>query len=334
MENTIGQRLREYRIQNHMTQEKVADAIGISSQAVSKWENGTTLPDISVIVPLAILFHVTTDAILGNTERRDYWERKWQVVSAKGTREALCISEKALAEMPNDKMFLYRRACCEFFTATESDEPSERECLLWDAVRHFSELNTAYPDFEAAISMYVRALSMSGRFEEAKSYAKSSSDSDRLLASTLAGTELSAQRKIIINKSAQNLLADLLRDNSSESLQAADFVTSGMALMFGDKAYCNFRLAVFYHRALKLVDDGKYPEAIGTLREAFSYLVSLGDCQEQGTEWLSKNDGFSFAFTWEQYKQCLQNEKFNSLQGKPEYSILLNNIEEYEKNIG
>ena len=60
MTNGIGQRLREYRIRNRMTQQAVAEAIGISAQAVSKWETGTALPDISVLVPLAALFRVTT----------------------------------------------------------------------------------------------------------------------------------------------------------------------------------------------------------------------------------------------------------------------------------
>ena len=137
----------------------------------------------------------------------------------------------------------------------------------------------------------------------------------------------------MINKSAQNLLADLFRENSLESLQAADFVTSGMIAMFGDKAYCNFKLALFYHKSLKFVDDGKYPEAINALREAFSYIVSLENHQEQESDWLGENDGFSFAFTWEQYKLCLQNEKFNSLQGRQDYSILLNSIDEYERHM-
>ncbi len=39
---TIGQKIRELRIKNHMTQEKLAECLGISTQAVFKWETGVS----------------------------------------------------------------------------------------------------------------------------------------------------------------------------------------------------------------------------------------------------------------------------------------------------
>ncbi len=45
---TIGQKIRELRIKNHMTQEKLAECLGISTQAVFKWETGYTWPDMSL----------------------------------------------------------------------------------------------------------------------------------------------------------------------------------------------------------------------------------------------------------------------------------------------
>lgn len=65
---TIGERIKELRKKNDMTQEKLADYFGVSYQAVSKWENDITCPDISMILPLTRLLHVTADKLLGIDE--------------------------------------------------------------------------------------------------------------------------------------------------------------------------------------------------------------------------------------------------------------------------
>lgn len=51
------------------TQEEVADKLLVTPQAVSKWETGAGNPDISLLVPIADLFGITTDALLGNAKK-------------------------------------------------------------------------------------------------------------------------------------------------------------------------------------------------------------------------------------------------------------------------
>ena len=58
---TIGEKIRELRKKNNITQEALAEALKISFQSVSKWENNTAMPDISMVVPIANFFGVTTD---------------------------------------------------------------------------------------------------------------------------------------------------------------------------------------------------------------------------------------------------------------------------------
>lgn len=48
----------------HYTQDSLADKLGISSQAISKWENGICLPDVSLLVELSNLFSVSVDELL------------------------------------------------------------------------------------------------------------------------------------------------------------------------------------------------------------------------------------------------------------------------------
>ena len=61
----IGRKISNLRREQNMTQMELADKLGISFQAVSNWERGNTMPDISKLPELAEIFHVTTDELLG-----------------------------------------------------------------------------------------------------------------------------------------------------------------------------------------------------------------------------------------------------------------------------
>lgn len=61
----IGQNIYQYRIGKKMTQEQLADQVGVTRQAVSRWETGNSLPDLDMVKRLAQLFGVSTDELLG-----------------------------------------------------------------------------------------------------------------------------------------------------------------------------------------------------------------------------------------------------------------------------
>lgn len=60
----IGDRIKFYRKKSNLTQSQLAELIGVSPQAISKWETGIGFPDISAIVPLAIALRISTDELL------------------------------------------------------------------------------------------------------------------------------------------------------------------------------------------------------------------------------------------------------------------------------
>jgi transcriptional regulator with XRE-family HTH domain len=64
MEQTLGMRIALLRKQKPMTQEELAEKMGVSSQAVSKWENDVSCPDIQLLPRLARLLGVTVDELL------------------------------------------------------------------------------------------------------------------------------------------------------------------------------------------------------------------------------------------------------------------------------
>ena len=61
---SLGEVLKQHRTECKMTQEFVAEALGVSRQAVSKWENGTSDPSTTNLMAIAKLFGVSTEELL------------------------------------------------------------------------------------------------------------------------------------------------------------------------------------------------------------------------------------------------------------------------------
>ena len=67
---SLGEVLRDHRVRCKMTQEFVAESLGVSRQAVSKWETGTADPSTSNLLALAKLFGVSAEELLRSVEER------------------------------------------------------------------------------------------------------------------------------------------------------------------------------------------------------------------------------------------------------------------------
>ncbi len=68
MEKTIGKKLYELRKQSGYTQDYIAEKLGVSAQAVSKWENDIACPDIMTLPHIAELYGITVDELFKNDE--------------------------------------------------------------------------------------------------------------------------------------------------------------------------------------------------------------------------------------------------------------------------
>lgn len=74
MKETLGKRIGGMRRKRGMTQEYLAGALGVSPQAVSKWENDQNAPDVGMLMKLADVLEVTTDYLLtGDKAPRVTW---------------------------------------------------------------------------------------------------------------------------------------------------------------------------------------------------------------------------------------------------------------------
>ncbi|MHB1484254.1 MAG: helix-turn-helix transcriptional regulator [Saccharofermentanales bacterium] len=68
MKINIGENLRRLRTQKEMTQEQLAAVLGVSPQAISRWENNSAYPDITVLPSIAIFYNTTIDELIGMDE--------------------------------------------------------------------------------------------------------------------------------------------------------------------------------------------------------------------------------------------------------------------------
>ena len=65
MKLAIGQNIRDFRKKNNLTQETLADRLGVSYQSISRWENDTTYPDLELIPAIAEILAITVDELFG-----------------------------------------------------------------------------------------------------------------------------------------------------------------------------------------------------------------------------------------------------------------------------
>ena len=74
MEETLGKRIVVNRKRIGLTQDQLAERLGVTAQAVSKWENDQSCPDIATLPRLAEIFGITTDALLGREAASPVYE--------------------------------------------------------------------------------------------------------------------------------------------------------------------------------------------------------------------------------------------------------------------
>lgn len=74
MEDSLGKRITMHRKRLGMTQDKLAEQLGVTAQAVSKWENDQSCPDISTLPKLAEIFGISIDALLGIAPQEQVYE--------------------------------------------------------------------------------------------------------------------------------------------------------------------------------------------------------------------------------------------------------------------
>ncbi len=126
----FGQIIKQLRRREDMTQEQLAEALSISGQAVSRWENDLAMPDITFIPVLCGLFGVTADELLGidNEKRQEEIDTILKKTAVLDPLEKLPIPEDALRRYP-DSFDLMSELMYVYYGEERSDDAT-RHCAV------------------------------------------------------------------------------------------------------------------------------------------------------------------------------------------------------------
>ena len=102
----LNENIRDIRKTNNMTQEQLAEVMGVSTASVSKWETGQSAPEISALLALADYFDVSVDTLLGHEVKADrkksMLEEMDNLAGEQRFDEATAIAGKLLRNYPNN----------------------------------------------------------------------------------------------------------------------------------------------------------------------------------------------------------------------------------------
>jgi transcriptional regulator with XRE-family HTH domain len=111
----IAENIKRLRQESQLTQAQLAERLGVSYQAVSRWENETTYPDIELLPSIAALFGVTVDYLLGSTaeNQRESLMRDWDKLKTITDPHARVTHLRMMhRDFPED-MYLFLKLCME-----------------------------------------------------------------------------------------------------------------------------------------------------------------------------------------------------------------------------
>lgn len=171
----IGEVIRKYRKEKGLTQEEMAGRLGVSAPAVNKWENNVSLPDVSLLAPIARLLEITTDTLLSykdeltDTELNQRAEEFVRLAQAEGFDNAWSWAQKQIQEYPNSETLImlmvqmmdgYRM----ILGVKDAEQYTQRLYELYDRLLHSQNVEIRQ---EAAVSFFHNCL-RDNNFEKAE----------------------------------------------------------------------------------------------------------------------------------------------------------------------
>lgn len=292
----IGAIIKRLRTENNITQDTLATAIGVTPQAISRWESEGGYPDIELLPMLADFFSVSTDELLGYklSEREQELcdiKKEMERLSEVGTvEERVAYARKVFARYPNDYEIRDNLAVCLYLVWEEAHDETlfkEIESLLGSVANECNDENTRYDAINTLIMLYGEV----NQSEKSKEWADRLTPMKYCRESALSGGIGDGKTKFYIQDeidkltdglglAIRNLVLndDLPNDSSTweskiEMLRVSNqlyFMIYGDDLMFNHcRISFNHWLISTYQIAL-----GKTEEAMESLEKMCDYAVS------------------------------------------------------------
>ncbi|MBR6358332.1 MAG: helix-turn-helix domain-containing protein [Lachnospiraceae bacterium] len=173
MDSKIAENIRAFRKERNLTQEQLAEAMGVTTGAVHKWETGMATPEIGTIMELADFFDISVDVLLGykkQDHKIDAIVERMSEYCKTMDRNAITEAEKALQKYPNSLKIVYTCALVYLLFAIGRDRNAARRALeLLERALSLLSQNSDDPEI-SEIAIYGN---MAGAYECLGEYEKS-----------------------------------------------------------------------------------------------------------------------------------------------------------------
>ena len=323
----IAGNLKRLRKQREITQEDLASFIGVSFQAVSKWERGEGYPDITTLPIIANFFNVSLDELIGMNEIKnqakleEIEEQHDKLTAAGKIKEDIELLREAIKLFPNDYLLLSELACyLDGYGKTNEEKKKNRD----EAIKISQRIKEFCPD--PAIRSNVGAnmcfsLFQNGNKDMAVSLAKKLPNIYKTRDFTLNRFLERDEQINECQKSIQklvwglwwqsNLLAERYRLNSADN---NEHYTAREVIKIYNKAIDIFNL---------IYDEGDYYFAHSYLMQSYEHIsqayYKLGEFDKTISN-LEKAAGHSVAFVMRSNKHSYTSLLLNTVEDKAENS--------------
>lgn len=290
----IGQRIKSLRKNNGLTQERLANALGVTYKAVSKWECGQTVPDLAMIIPLTRILKVSADELLGGKKEeidhcRAKFDERCERYFAYDMNENYLLAQQAVSEYPLDYKYLTWLAETECFVAymdEYKDDPSSPYSakLMEKAILHNQTVIDECQDDvirDRAIYNMVVCYHSLNQPDEAIKYASMLPEHSRVCTRDMAmdlclqDGELIKHQQWRVYRRLNDLCLALSRiysdaaQNTSVTSAALDAEEAILRAMFSSENFYGFHTnmcCAYQQRAVFEVKEGNYEKAMEHLR--------------------------------------------------------------------
>jgi len=279
-----------------MTQEKLAELLSISPQAVSRWETEAAMPDISLLPPLANLFGVTTDRLLGmetyqkDMRKAEFDEAFHEYWNHDDKQKNYQIALQAVAEYPGNMEYVEWLASAEYYVAMPTRDNGEYTRLLESSAKHYKIVLENAKDtklYHKALFGIVLALSCNHKKEEAKEYALLEENEEKrneLLCWCLEGEERKKHCQHLTNTKLNSFLFQL--KFGRDSIEVYDAVEKILKIMFPDGNFQYYHNTLQYNclsKAVCFCRMHKYDQVLEELKKARYHAEEMTKINRQKT---------------------------------------------------